>query len=159
LVADSKSLKEETGLSSYVVDLKYADAQEVKTALQKLAADIEVDRGGNRLIVVTSPRVIAEIQSIVEKLDVPSRQVRVEARIVEVSTDDAKKLGIDWDLLNRRGFIFAEGTYDSTSGPALGADAEVKNLQAFPNSPGTHDIFKLNNFTRTADVYRVALDL
>ena len=48
LVADPNSLKQETGLSSYVVDLKYADAKEVKDALLKLAADIQVDRGGNR---------------------------------------------------------------------------------------------------------------
>src|SRR5258706_2723846 len=59
LVADAQSLKQETGFSSYVVDLKYADALEVQTALSKLAADIQVDRGGNRLIVVTSPRVLS----------------------------------------------------------------------------------------------------
>ena len=110
IVADSKSLKEETGLSSYVIPLKFADALEVKDALQKLSADIEVDRGGNRLIVVSSPRVISEIQSIVDQLDVPARQVMLEARIVEVSTDDAKTLGIDWDLLNRQTFIIVEGT-------------------------------------------------
>jgi type II secretory pathway component GspD/PulD (secretin) len=110
LVADPRSLKEETGLSSYVVELKYADALEVQAALKKLAAEIEVDRGGNRLIVVTSPRVIAEIQSIVSRLDVPARQVMLEARIVEVSTDDAKKLGIDWDLLNRQSVVIVEGT-------------------------------------------------
>jgi type II secretory pathway component GspD/PulD (secretin) len=110
LVADSKSLKDETGLSSYVLPLKFADAIEVKEALQKLSADIEVDRGGNRLIIVTSPRVLSEIQTIVQQLDVPARQVMLEARIIEVSTDDAKTLGIDWDLLNRQTFIIVEGT-------------------------------------------------
>ena len=39
LVADAKSLKEETGLSSYVIELKYADADEVKAALKNLSAD------------------------------------------------------------------------------------------------------------------------
>ena len=69
LVADPKALKEETGLSSYVVSLKYADAADVQQALSKIAGDITVDKGGNRLVVVTSPRVLAEIQSIVLKLD------------------------------------------------------------------------------------------
>src|SRR5262245_55450541 len=127
LVADANSLKNETGLSSYVVDLKYADAIEVKDAVSKLAADVQVDRGGNRLIVVTSPRVIAEIQAIVQRLDVPARQVMLEARVIEVSTDEAKKIGIDWDLLNRRGFVFAEGNYDSKAGAAHGADVEGKS--------------------------------
>src|SRR5258705_12397210 len=115
LVADAQALKQETGLSSYVVDLKYADALEVQQALSKLAADIQVDRGGNRLIVVTSPRVISEIQAIVARLDVPARQVMLEARVIEVSTDGSLKLGIDWDLLNRQSFIIVEGASAPTA--------------------------------------------
>ena len=115
LVASAEALKQETGLSSYVVDLNYADANDVKTALAKLAADIQVDRGGNRLIVVTSPRVIAEIQAIVKKLDVPARQVMLEARVIEVSTNASMKLGIDWDLLNRQSFIVVQGDAKATA--------------------------------------------
>ncbi|HUK64946.1 MAG TPA: secretin N-terminal domain-containing protein, partial [Dongiaceae bacterium] len=63
LVAEAKSLTEETGLSSYVVPLKYADAEDVKAALKDLSAEMQVDKSGNRLIVVTSPRVISEIQA------------------------------------------------------------------------------------------------
>lgn len=121
LVASPEALKQETGLSSYVVDLKYADAVEVKDALVKLAAEIQVDRGGNRLIVVTSPRVIAEIQAIVKRLDVPARQVMLEARIIEVSTNQTQKLGIDWDLLNRQSFIILEGDATPAAPGALPA--------------------------------------
>jgi type IV pilus secretin PilQ/predicted competence protein len=155
LVADGKSLKDETGLSSYVLDLKFADAEEVRDALKNLSAEIQVDRGGNRLIVVTSPRVIAEIQDIVTRLDVPSKQVMLEARVVEVSTDDVKKLGVDWDQLSRQGFIFVEGNYDSS----IGSGEQLSNLKVFKNTPGTHDIWKLNNFTRLGQVFRVAIDL
>ena len=157
LVADAASLHEETGLSSYMVDLKYAGAYEVKDALKGLTTNIEVDRGGNRLIVVTSPRIISEIQKIVAELDRPSQQVMLEARIVEVSTDDFKRLGIDWDVLSRQAFIFAEGNYDSLKGGA--GDGDFSGLKVFPNTPGTSDIFKLKNFSRIAQVYRVAIDL
>src|SRR6185503_12872555 len=75
------------------------------------AKKLQVDTGGNRLIIVTSPRVISEIQHIIAEMDKPARQVMLEARVVEVSTDGLKKLGIDWDLLNRQGFTFVEGTY------------------------------------------------
>ena len=109
LVADDKSLKQETGLSAYIVELKYADAKEMQGALKSLASDIQIDPGGNRLIVVTSPRVIAEIEEIVQVIDVPAQQVMLEARIVEVSTDAAKKLGIDWDLVNRQPIVIQEG--------------------------------------------------
>jgi type IV pilus assembly protein PilQ len=40
LVASLDALSKETGLSSYVVELKYADAVEVQQALTKLAAEI-----------------------------------------------------------------------------------------------------------------------
>jgi len=157
LVADAKSLQEETGLSSYIVTLKFADANDIKAALKGLTEKIEVDRGGNRLIVVTSPRVISEIESIVAELDKPARQVMLEARIVEVSTDDAKKLGIDWSVLNRQSAVFVEGSYDSLSGGQGGG--EFTGLRVFPNTPGSHDLYRLNNFSRLAQVYRVALDL
>jgi len=157
LVTSAESLQEETGLSSYMVDLKFADAVEVKDALRGLTDKIEVDRGGNRLIVVTSPRIIAEIEEIVAEIDRPARQVMLEARIVEVSTDDFKRLGIDWDLLSRQGFMFVEGNYDSLQGGE--SSDQIRGLKIFPNTPGTHDIFKLGNFSRVAQVYRVAMDL
>jgi type IV pilus secretin PilQ/predicted competence protein len=159
LVAESKALTTETGLGSYIVNLKYADANEVKAALKGLTDQIEVDRGGNRLIVVTSPRIISEIETIVAEMDKPARQVMLEARIVEVSTDDAKKLGVDWDQLSRQGFIFVEGTYSGISG-TNGIDPDVlSDLQTFPNTPGTNDIFKLRNFTRLPKLFRVFLDM
>src|SRR5262245_34364284 len=148
LVASPDMLKQETGLSSYVVELKYADAVEVQQALSKLAADIQVDRGGNRLIVVTSPRVISEIQAIVGRLDVPARQVMLEARVVEVSTDDTKRLGIDWDLLNRQTFIIVERT-PSPSAPGTLPD-ELPFVKGFPRS---------NDITRQAKAVQAAIDL
>ena len=157
LVADSKSLQEETGLSSYIVNLKYADANEVKLALAGITDRISVDRGGNRLIVVTSPRIISEIESIVSELDRPAQQVMLEARIVEVSTDDLRRLGIDWDLLNRQGAVFVEGNYTSIEG-GDGETGQLENLQMFPNTPGPFDIFKFKGFSRVARVFRVFLD-
>lgn len=157
LVAEAKFLREETGLSAYIVNLKYADANEVKTALAGITDKISVDRGGNRLIVVTSPRIISEIESIVAVLDKPAQQVMLEARIIEVSTDDVRNLGIDWDLLNRQGFVFVEGNYSSIEG-GNGESGQLENLQMFPNTPGTFDILKFNNFSRVAKVFRFFID-
>jgi type IV pilus secretin PilQ/predicted competence protein len=159
LVADAKSLSDETGLSSYTIELQYADAGEVRTALSGLTENIQVDRGGNRLIIVTSPRVIAEIQSIVAEMDRPARQVMLEARVVEVSTDGLKKLGIDWDLLNRQGFTFVEGSYDSVRTDNLEAPGVLTQGKAVPNTPGTDDIWRLGNFTRLPKVFRAFVDL
>uniref|UniRef100_A0A832MND3 Secretin/TonB short N-terminal domain-containing protein n=1 Tax=Eiseniibacteriota bacterium TaxID=2212470 RepID=A0A832MND3_UNCEI len=155
LVAEPRALQDETGLSSYVVNLKFADAAEVKEALKHLSAKIEVDRSGNRLVVVTSPRVIAEIQSLVQTLDVPARQVMLEARVVEVGTDDLVRLGIDWEALSSQGFLFVEGNYDSS----IGQGNQLRGLKVFPNTPGTSDIFKAKNFSREAKFFNVVVDL
>src|SRR5262249_10913808 len=41
LVAEAKSLSDETGLSSYTIELRYADATEVQTALSGLSDKIQ----------------------------------------------------------------------------------------------------------------------
>jgi type IV pilus secretin PilQ/predicted competence protein len=154
LVADAQALKEETGLSSYVVELRYADANEVKSALKQLTDQIEVDHSGNRLIVVTSPRVIAEIEEVVRVVDVPVQQVMLEARIVEVSTDAAKKLGVDWDLLNRQSVLFIEGQNPDASGPGK-LPSEVNNESIRKGRKAT----ELGAMSRQIKSFEVALDL
>lgn len=158
LVADAESLKGETGLSSYTIALNYADATEVQVALSGLTEKIQVDRGGNRLIVVTSPRVLAEIRDIVAELDRPARQVMLEARVVEVSTDGLKRLGVDWDLLNRQGFTFVESDSGTFSGN-LEEPGPLTEGTGVKNTPGTADIWNLKNFSRLPKVFRVFLDM
>ncbi len=155
LVAAPASLKEETGLSSYVVSLKFADANDVKAALRGLTDQIEIDHTGNRLIIVTSPRVISEVEEIIAVLDKPARQVMLEVRIIEVSTSDAKKLGIDWDQLNRQGTVFTESSQAVTSG--TGTSATTTTIVG--NTPGTDDIWRLRNFGRSPLQFQAFLDL
>ena len=153
VVADAQSLKEETGLSSYVVDLKYANAEDIRDALKVLAAEVEIDKGGNRLVIVTSPRVIAEIEEIVRVMDVPARQVSLEARVIEVSTNDAKKLGVDWDQLNRQGFVIIEGAPRGSS--TIGGFPD--SISWFPKSPG-ENLFKAHDLWRQGYAWRFAID-
>ena len=154
LVAQPGTLKEETGLSSYVVDLKYADASDVKEALKSISAAIQVDKGGNRLVVVTSPRIISEIEEIVRVMDVPAKQVTIEARIIEVSTDAAKKLGIDWDQLNRQGFVIIEGEPHGSSSRGGFPDS----VSWFRNTSGRKDLFNARELWRQGYAWRTAID-
>ncbi len=155
LVAQASALKDETGLSSYVVDLKYADAIDVREALKNISADIQADKSGNRLVVVTSPRVISQIQEIVQVMDVPARQVTLEARIVEVSTSALKKLGVDWDLLNHQGVVVVEGR----PGGSTVRDGFPDSVNFFRVTPGKFDLFQPREFWRQGYAFRTALDL
>jgi len=155
LVAQVSALKEETGLSSYVVDLKFADAADVKAALKDLAENIQVDKGGNRLVVVTSPRVISQIEEIVRIMDVPAKQVTLEARILDVSTGDAKKLGVDWDLLNRQGFVIIEG---EPAGRAV-RDGFPDSVTYFRSRDDKNLFRDVREMWRQGYAWRTALDL
>jgi type II secretory pathway component GspD/PulD (secretin) len=82
------------------VALKYARAEEVAAILADLSVNIKVDKGGNRLICYTSPRVIIEIERIIKAIDHPHLQIMLETRLVEVSVDNLEKYGINWSQLS-----------------------------------------------------------
>ena len=154
LGADARARKEETGLSSYVVDLRYADAEDIKAALRNVAEDIQVDKGGNRLVVVTSPRVISQIEEIVQVMDVPARQVLLEARILEVSTGDAMQLGINWDDLNKQGVVVVEGGSGATARGAV-----PDSLPFFSAGGGFKSMWSFRDMSRQAFAWQTTINL
>ena len=108
LVATPKRLSEEIGVKSYVLELQYASAKEVKELLSQITESIAVDSTGNRLLVTTSPKNIVEILEVVESVDVPVLQIMLEARLIEVTLGDEDQLGIDWARLASITTILAE---------------------------------------------------
>lgn len=100
--------------NAQVVKLKFGKAKELAPVLSKVsqslmkvnnngskaanqsAVSIEADEASNALIITASGDVMESIMQVVEQLDVPRRQVLVEAIIVEIVGDDGKKLGFDW---------------------------------------------------------------
>ncbi len=55
----------------------------------------------NTLIIHDVTRKIDEIRSLIEKLDVPVRQVMIEARIVRATDSFSKELGVKWGVLSK----------------------------------------------------------
>ena len=127
LIADPKKLKEEVGVTSYVVTLKYASAEDVKMMLQDISNQIQVDISGNRLLVNASPKKIAEILDVVEQSGVPAIQIRVETRLIEVAVDAEEQLGIDWNRLSQFTAILSENGEEVTEGEGsiVPADGEL----------------------------------
>ena len=125
LIADSKKLKEEVGVSSFVIELKYALAEEVKTMLQDISDQIQVDISGNKLLVNASPKKIAEIQNVVRQIDIPAIQIMLETRLIEVAADAEEQLGIDWSRLSKITTILAENALDETTGGSIVPDDQT----------------------------------
>lgn len=95
-----------------VIPLNYLDAKEVVPVLQSMAGSLQesakdqaslgtevniVASESNNAIVITAPPALMEdMKDVLAKLDVQRRQVLVEAVIVEVNDEAAKKLGVEW---------------------------------------------------------------
>ena len=116
LVADPKKLKEEVGVTSYVITLKYAAAEDVKNLLQDISDQVQVDIPGNKLLVNASPKKIAEIIQVVESIDVPALQIMLETRLIEVAADIEEQLGLDWSKISNYKTILAETGIPLTEG-------------------------------------------
>lgn len=137
LIAESGKLKDEVGQSSYVIELKYANAVEVAKMLSDITKNIKIDDGGNRLVVFTSPRIIGEIERIVKSIDHPHILVQLETRLIEVSQDDGEKMGVNWATFSPITMPLAhDGSFklnNFSQGPtnlSLTLDALIKNGDA-----------------------------
>ncbi|MDZ7685174.1 MAG: secretin N-terminal domain-containing protein [Gammaproteobacteria bacterium] len=77
--------------------------------------NVIVDERTNSIILTDTVDKINEFRSLMEKLDVPVRQVMIEARIVEINTNAQQDLGIRWGLAGRG--VYDDGKLATQVGP------------------------------------------
>ena len=168
LVADPKKLKEEVGVTSYVITLKYASAEDVKELLQDISEQVQVDIPGNKLLINASPKKIAEIIKVVESIDVPAIQIMLETRLIEVAADVEEQMGIDWSKISSYKTILAENGNPLTDG----GGSVVPEEQTSGSVPVTMPFDRINGllkkdktgfipkyFSRQLTVFDLTLDL
>jgi type II secretory pathway component GspD/PulD (secretin) len=143
LIADPKKLKEEVGVTSYVITLKYAAAEDVKNLLQDISDQIQVDIPGNKLLVNASPKKIAEIIKVVESVDVPAIQIMLETRLIEVAADIEEQLGLDWSKISSYKTILAENGVPLEEG----GGSVVPDNQTIGELPATMGFNRLSKLT------------
>ncbi len=86
-------------LQVYVAPLNYAKADEVKDQVSSVLSDrgsVETDTRGNQLIIQDLPSNVAQARALIRKLDSPAREVRIESRFVEATSQFTRSLGIQW---------------------------------------------------------------
>ncbi|MGE5509613.1 MAG: secretin N-terminal domain-containing protein [Chitinophagales bacterium] len=78
--------------------LKYAAVEDVKAALSLVvpSASIQVGRKDRVVAIKGDAEAIKRADRLVAQLDVPVKQLVIEARIEEIGTTGSKKLGLDW---------------------------------------------------------------
>ncbi len=96
-----KKQKELAPLRTEYIQVNYAKAQELAAIVQSEdaslvseRANVTVDQRTNTLLVQATAESLSNVRQLVERLDVPVRQVLIESRIVIANDDFNKELGV-----------------------------------------------------------------
>ncbi|WP_241825768.1 MULTISPECIES: type IV pilus secretin PilQ [unclassified Salinivibrio] len=99
-------------LTSEVLTVNYAKASDIAAlikgqgegvSLLSPRGAVSLDERTNALIIKDNQKNLARIRTLVRHLDVPVKQVEIEARIVTVEEGSVDELGVRWGILNRNG--------------------------------------------------------
>ncbi|HTQ49211.1 MAG TPA: secretin N-terminal domain-containing protein [Candidatus Acidoferrales bacterium] len=87
-------------LVTRVIQLKYASVSNMTVAVQSVFTDkrskVLPDSRTSQLIVVATDPEQSAVDTLISQLDTPTRQVLIEAKLVEISSNPETKKGIDW---------------------------------------------------------------
>ena len=125
-----QQVQELAPLRSEFIQVNYARAGDIATLLKSTdnsllseRGNVTVDERTNNLLVQDTALKLNEIRRLVERLDIPVKQVLIESRIVVANDDFSKSLGVRFGVSN----------IDTNFGPGTGDDdfdAVTGNLDA-----------------------------
>ena len=125
----NKQIAELAPLRSEFIRIRYANAGEMVAlfsagseeggTLISERGSVVVDPRTNSLLITETTDKLREIRDLIDKVDVPIRQVMIEARIVIAQSDLEKELGIEWG----GGYV-----NDDLNGNILSASGDTANV-------------------------------
>jgi type IV pilus assembly protein PilQ len=131
----NKQIAELAPLVSEFVRIRYANAEDIVQLFQAGSEEggslisergsAIVDSRTNSLILTDTATKLAEIRELIERVDIPVRQVMIESRIVIAQSDLTHNLGIEWG----GGYI-----NDDANGNILSASGDTDNVAALNQS-------------------------
>lgn len=138
---DQRELSEMGVLLSRTFQLKYKSVEEFKKLLTSSTqgssgstsnsiltsrGSVMFDIGTNTMIVTDTQSVITKFERLVAQLDVPVRQVMVEARIVEANEGFSRELGVRWGAnTSENSGRASTGTNANVDLPVAGATSSI----------------------------------
>ncbi|TLZ28570.1 MAG: type IV pilus secretin PilQ [Gammaproteobacteria bacterium] len=165
-LAARKDVQELAPLRSEYLQVNYAKAQDmaalIKTQTNSLLStrgSVAVDDRTNTLLLQDTADRLADVRRLVATLDIPVRQVLIEARIVIVNNDFERSLGARFGLSNYQ--KYGSTGLVTTSGTAAGTDQAIgsalTNLAGSP--PGNPTIYPISVPTGSAASNRYNVNL
>jgi type IV pilus assembly protein PilQ len=138
-----------------LIQVNYAKAADIAALFQSVAGiggegakeergSVTVDDRTNSIIAYQTQDKLDELRRIVAQLDIPVRQVMIEARIVEANVDYDKELGVRWggstNLQGDKNWTFYgnddRGDEDGGTGDDLGPNVPFVDLGAAGRTSG-----------------------
>jgi type IV pilus assembly protein PilQ len=129
-----QQISELAPLNTEFIEVRYANASEIFSLFEGSGegegvlsgrGSVIVDERTNSIILTETTDKIDEFRAVLEKLDVPVRQVLIEARIVTASSNFSDAMGVRWGGL---GFgLYNNGSVLSSSGGSLTTVQEVRD--------------------------------
>ncbi|MGX1926104.1 MULTISPECIES: type IV pilus secretin PilQ [Vibrio] len=119
---EKSRLEEELGdLSSEIIKIKFAKASEIAEMIGGQGAasmlsergSLTVDERTNALLIRDLKENIDVIRDIIDTLDIPVKQVQIEARIVSVNEGNLDELGVRWGFTSTNGNNTVGGSIES----------------------------------------------
>lgn len=90
------------------IKLHYAKASEIIDSITKGNGNLLSENGylhfderSNSIIIKDTASSIKNITTLIKQLDQPTEQIAIEARIVTISSENLKELGVRWGVFNR----------------------------------------------------------
>jgi type IV pilus assembly protein PilQ len=111
-------------LLTKVIQLKYASPTNILVSLQAGLTDKRsralADIRTSQIVVLATEKEIRSIDALVERLDTPTKQVLIEARLVETSMSPSTTKGMDWqNTLQNQKITFGNSVGDNPFGSLL----------------------------------------
>lgn len=91
---------------------------------------VSADSRTNTLIVLDTQQKVDEIKRIMSQLDIPVRQVMVEARIVRATTNFSKNMGVKWGIAKDSGVSMGANMSNLYSGSKYGRANEAETIDS-----------------------------
>jgi len=128
-----KALTKAIELKTEMFSINYSDVASIVTQLNALKTDrgsITQDSRTNKVIVKDIPQVLDDMRKLINQLDVPEKQVMIEARIVEATSTFTRSLGVNWGIHYRDGSASLLGInqFDSSFGGIASTAAPTTGL-------------------------------
>jgi type IV pilus assembly protein PilQ len=160
-LAAKKDIQELAPLRSEYLQVNYAKASDMASLIKSQGGSLLSNRGSvavdertNTLLLQDTSDRLADIRRLVATLDIPVRQVLIEARIVVVNDDFERDLGA------RVGYTTAQANGNgiwTTSGTAAGTDTTIASALANQTATGSSFPVQVSTGTNAANRYAVNL--